>query len=214
MFFGRSVNPLSQGPTRPHMETIMPSLTLFPKSTALVLIDLQKGITSFPIEPHPIAVVVENATVLANQFRDLNAPVFLVRVAFPVGPAALNLITDAKAPLPVTEPEGWSELAVKPLENDILLWKRQWGAFYGTELDLQLRRRRVDTIVIGGIATNFGVESTARNAYELGYHLVFAEDAMASFSKTNHDFATENIFPRLGRVRSTVEIVGALRESN
>jgi nicotinamidase-related amidase len=196
------------------METIMPSLTLFPKSTALVLIDLQKGITSFPIEPHPTPVVVENATLLANQFRDLNAPVFLVRVAFPVGPAALNLITDAKAPLPATEPEGWSELAVKPLEHDILLWKRQWGAFYGTELDLQLRRRRVDTIVIGGIATNFGVESTARNAYELGYHLVFAEDAMASFSKTNHDFATGNIFPRLGRVRSTVEIVGALRESN
>jgi nicotinamidase-related amidase len=77
------------------METIMPSLTLFPKSTALVLIDLQKGITSFPVEPHPFAVVVENATLLANQFRELNAPVFLVRVAFPAGPAALNLITDA-----------------------------------------------------------------------------------------------------------------------
>jgi nicotinamidase-related amidase len=196
------------------METIMPSLTLFPKSTALVLIDLQKGITSFPVEPHRSAVVVENATLLANQFRDLNAPVFLVRVAFPAGPAALNLITDAKAPLPATEPEGWSELAVKPLENDVLLLKRHWGAFYGTELDLQMRRRHIDTIVIGGIATNFGVESTARNAYELGYHLVFAEDAMASFSKTNHDFATENIFPRLGRVRSTVEIVRALRESN
>jgi len=192
----------------------MPSLTLFPKSTALVLIDLQKGITSFPVEPHPSAVVVENATLLANQFRDLNAPVFLVRVAFPAGPAALNPITDAKAPLPATEPEGWSELAVKPLENDVLLWKRQWGAFYGTELDLQLRRRHVDAIVIGGIATNFGVESTARNAYELGYNLVFAEDVMASFRKANHDFATENIFPRLGRVRRTVEIVRALRESN
>jgi len=150
----------------------MPSLTLFPRSTALVLIDLQKGITSFPVEPHPTAVVVENATSLANQFRDLNAPVFLVRVAFPAGPAALNLITDAKAPLPATEPEGWSELAVKPLENDVLLWKRQWGAFYGTELDLQLRRRHVDTVVIGRIATNFGVESTARNGYELGYQLV------------------------------------------
>jgi len=81
--------------------------------------------------------VVENATLLANQFRDLNAPVFLVRVAFPAGPAALNLISDAKAPLPATEPEGWSELAVKPLENDVLLLKRHWGAFYGTELDLQ-----------------------------------------------------------------------------
>ena len=190
----------------------MPSLTLFPKSTALVLIDLQKGITSFL--PHSSDVVVENASVLVNQFRELNAPVFLVRVAFPSGPAALNLITDAPSPLPATEPEGWYELAVEPQENDILILKRHWGAFYGTELDLQLRRRRIDTVVIGGIATNFGVESTARTAYELGYQLVFAEDAMASFSKANHDFATQNIFPRLGRVRATVEIVKALRERN
>jgi nicotinamidase-related amidase len=196
------------------MESIMPSLTLFPKSTALVLIDLQKGITSFPVEPHPTEVVVENASLLANQFRHLNAPVFLVRAAFPSGPLALNLVTDAKAPLPANEPEGWSEPAVKPQENDVLILKRQWGAFYGTELDLQLRRRHVDTIVIGGIATNFGVESTARSAYELGYQLLLVEDAMTSFSKTHHDFAIQNIFPRLGRVRTTVEIVRALRESD
>jgi hypothetical protein len=75
----RSTLNLEQGPPQPHMETIMPSLTLFPKSTALVLIDLQKGITSFPVEPHPTAAVLENASLLANQFRDLNAPVFLVR---------------------------------------------------------------------------------------------------------------------------------------
>ncbi|HXM26481.1 MAG TPA: hydrolase [Chthoniobacterales bacterium] len=192
----------------------MPSLRLFPKSTALVLIDLQKGITSFQVEPHPTEVVLENASLLANEFRGLNAPVFLIRAAFPSGPLALNLVTDAKAPLPANEPEGWSEPAVKPQENDVLILKRQWGAFYGTELDLQLRRRHVDTIVIGGIATNFGVESTARSAYELGYQLLLVEDAMASFSKTQHDFATQNIFPRLGRVRTTVEIVRALRDSD
>jgi len=196
------------------MESIMPSLRLFPKSTALVLIDLQKGITSFQVEPHPTEVVLENASLLANEFRGLNAPVFLIRAAFPSGPLALNLVTDAKAPLPANEPEGWSEPAVKPQESDVLILKRQWGAFYGTELDLQLRRRHVDTIVIGGIATNFGVESTARSAYELGYQLLLVEDAMASFSKTQHDFATQNIFPRLGRVRTTVEIVRALRESD
>jgi nicotinamidase-related amidase len=194
------------------MENIMPLLTLFPKSTALVLIDLQKGITG--LLPDSSDVVLKNASRLADRFRELNAPVFLVRVAFPAGPAALNLITDAKARLPAAEPEGWDEPALKPQENDIFILKRHWGAFYGTELDLQLRRRRVDTIVIGGIATNFGVESTARTAYELGYQLVFAEDAMASFNKTNHDFATQNIFPRLGRVRATVEIVKALREDN
>ena len=212
---GRPMNPQSKNP-RMHrhsfMENIMPSLTLFPKSTALALIDLQKGITG--LLPDSSDVVLKNASRLADRFRELNAPVFLVRVAFPAGPAALNLITDAQAPLPAAEPEGWDEPALTPQENDILILKRHWGAFYGTELDLQLRRRRVDTIVIGGIATNFGVESTGRTAYELGYQLVFAEDAMASFNKTNHNFAIQNIFPRLGRVRATVEIVKASREDN
>jgi nicotinamidase-related amidase len=192
----------------------MTSLRLFPKSTALVLIDLQKGITSFPIEPRPSSQVIENAAALASRFREFAAPVFLVRVAFPTGAAALNLVTDAKAPLPPAEPEGWCEPALPPQENDILILKRHWGAFYGTELDLQLRRRHIDTIVLGGIATNFGVESTARIANEFGYQQVFVEDAMASFSKVNHDFAVQNIFPRLGRVRTTAEVLQALRENS
>jgi nicotinamidase-related amidase len=61
--------------------------------------------------------------------------------------------------------------------------------------------------VLGGIATNFGVESTARNAYEFGYHLVFAEDAMGAFTPANHEFAIQTIFPRLSRVRTTEEIL-------
>src|SRR5258707_5732236 len=196
------------------MESIMPSLRLFPKSTALVLIDLQKGITSFQVEPHPTEVVLENASLLANEFRGLNAPVFLIRAALPSRPPALNLVTARKAPLPANEPEGWSEPAVKPQENDVLILKRQWGAFYGTELDLQLRRRHVDTIVIGGIATNFGVGSTARSAYERGDQVLLAEDAMTRFSKTHHDFAEQNILQRLERLGTTVEIVMELRDNH
>jgi nicotinamidase-related amidase len=188
----------------------MQSFTLPPKSTALVLIDLQKGITGFSVEPRSSTEVVHNATNLANRFRDLGAPVFLVRVAFPTGEAALKLITDVQPPLPASEPQGWLEFAVEPRPQDALILKRHWGAFYGTELDLQLRRRHIETVVLGGIATNFGVESTARNAYEFGYHLVFAEDAMGAFSRVNHEFAIQNIFPRLGRVRATQEILHAL----
>jgi nicotinamidase-related amidase len=91
-----------------------------------------------------------------------------------------------------------------------VITKRQWGAFYGTELDLQLRRRGIRTIVIGGIATNFGVESTARDAFERGYEQVFAEDAMSSVSAEAHRFAVSVVFPRIGRVRSTDEILQAL----
>ncbi len=94
--------------------------------------------------------------------------------------------------------------------GDIIVTKRQWGAFYGTDLDLQLRRRGVTTIVLGGIATNFGVESTARAAWEHGYEVVFAEDAMTSVAEGMHRFAVESIFPRIGRVASSDAILDAL----
>jgi nicotinamidase-related amidase len=95
-------------------------------------------------------------------------------------------------------------------ESDFVVTKRQWGAFYGTELDLQLRRRGMDTIVLCGIATDIGVESTARFAYEYGYQQILAEDAMTARSAEGHRHAVIEIFPRLGRVRTTAEIIAAL----
>lgn len=94
--------------------------------------------------------------------------------------------------------------------TDILIAKRQWGAFHATNLDQALRRRGIKTILMGGIATNLGVESTARAAQENGYALVFAEDAMSTMSRDWHEFATQLIFPLMGHVRSTDEIVAAL----
>ena len=91
--------------------------------------------------------------------------------------------------------------------QDTVITKRQWGAFYGTELDQLLRRRGINTLVLGGIATNFGVESTARAAFDRGYALVFAEDAMSSFEAEAHAFACRTIFPRMGRVRSTRTLI-------
>jgi nicotinamidase-related amidase len=88
--------------------------------------------------------------------------------------------------------------------------KRQWGALYGTDLEQHLRRRGIRTIVIGGIATNIGVESTARAAFDQGYEVVFAEDAMSSLSAEIHAFPIKNIFPLMGRVRSVEQIVKAL----
>ena len=88
--------------------------------------------------------------------------------------------------------------------------KRQQGAFHGTELDLQLRRRGVTTIVLAGIATNFGVEQTAREAYQHGYAVVIAEDACTSVGPDLHRFAIERILPRIARVRSSDEILAAL----
>jgi nicotinamidase-related amidase len=113
-------------------------------------------------------------------------------------------------------PEGWDVLspALGAGPRDIRITKHQWGAFYGTELDLQLRRRGITTLVMCGISTNIGVESTARDAWERGYAVVFVEDAMASFDAAAHAFALKNIFVRLGRVRSTSEVLAALAPEN
>ena len=107
-------------------------------------------------------------------------------------------------------PEAWSRLAAGlAAPGDILIVKRQWGAFYGTDLDLQLRRRAVRTVVVGGIATNFGVESTVRAAWEHGYDVVVPEDACATMSPELHQMAIRHIFPRIARVTRSAEITFA-----
>jgi nicotinamidase-related amidase len=186
-------------------------LILNPPKTALVLIDLQQGIVGM-VPPGGADAVIANAAQLVKRFRALGSPVVLVKVAYPVGPAALKLLTDTSLTLPPQMPAGW-DTHVEALgadASDIMVTKRQWGAFYGTDLDLQLRRRGIDTIVLGGIATNFGVESTARAANELGYQQVFAEDAMRGLDDEGHRNTVARIFPRLGRVRSTAQVMQAL----
>ncbi len=191
----------------------MDPLSLDPRSTALVVIDLQKGIVARPTAPHTAHDVVERTRRLAERLRQLKGTVVLVHVAYaPDGRDRLAQQIDAP-PWSGTTPPDWAEIvpALGPLDGDVVVTKRNWGAFYGTDLDLHLRRRGVRTIVLTGIATNFGVESTARDAFERNYQLVFAEDAMAGMAAEAHQFAVTQIFPRLGLVRNTEEILKALR---
>lgn len=164
------------------------------------------------VAPHPSAKVVENGAKLAERFRELGGTVVLVRVAFSAdGKDAPKPETDGP-PMSFERPADWADLVpqVSPNAGDLVITKRQWGAFYGTELDLQLRRRGVKTIVIGGISTNYGVESTARAAYEHGYSLVFVEDAMAGPTAEAHEFPFKYVFPRLGKIRSTEQTLAEL----
>ena len=194
----------------------MDALELDPRATALVLIDLQRGIAARQTAPHAAGDVIANAARLAAQCREAGVLVVLVRVAFAadgrdrLAPRADEAGWGSQKPAP-----DFSELVPElgRQESDLVVTKRQWGAFYGTELDLELRRRGIRTIVLGGIATNFGVESTARSAYERGYEQVFVEDAMAGMTAEAHAFAVKTIFPRIGRVRSTAEVLAALSKA-
>ena len=189
----------------------MPITILDPK-TALVVIDIQKGIVNFPTL-HPMQEVVAHVVRLADAFRERKLPVVLVRVGWsPDKGDAIKSRTDANMPPRSFGPDFFEyadALKVDPAK-DILIHKRQWGAFYGTDLDLQLRRRGVTNIVLCGVATSIGVESTARDAWERSYNLAFAVDAMTDLNADAHDRALKIIFPRIGELGTTEEILGKL----
>ena len=184
-------------------------LTLIRARTALVVIDLQRGIVAAPAAPRPASDVVAHAAALAVALRAAGGTVVLVHVTPSAdGRDALHPQTDTPARGSGPLPGDWADIVPElgPESGDIVITKRQWGAFYGTELDLQLRRRGVDTILLVGISTNVGVESTARDAYEQ----VFVEDAMAARSPDEHANTVHTVFPRIGRVRSTAQVLAAI----
>jgi nicotinamidase-related amidase len=188
--------------------------TLDPR-TALVVIDLQAGIVAAPTVPHAAADVLARTVSLAGAFRSYGLPVVLVRVTGSAdGSDAVGGRIDG-GPRPARpRPEGWDVIAPELTgDGDIVVTKRNWGAFYGTDLDLQLRRRGITQIVLAGIATSIGVESTARAAHEHNYHVTLAVDAMSDLDPDTHRNSIEKIFPRLGETGATAEILELLAKT-
>lgn len=176
-------------------------LTEIDDTAALILIDLQKGITGLPVA-HSAQEVIAKAASLAAEFRKHKLPVVLVNAT---GRAPGR--TDAGLPN-FKFPDNWTEL-VEQLNagpQDHLVSKQRWGAFIGTDLDEYLRSKGVTQVFIGGIATSFGVESTARSAYDLGYNVVLVSDAMTDLDMAGHNHAIEKIFPKLGQIDTTDNI--------
>jgi nicotinamidase-related amidase len=185
------------------------SLSLDPKTTALVLIDLQHGVVGRQLAPHEASDVVKKSAELAAGLREKGGTIIYVHVDVT---QILTLPTDASWPRGAGAPPPNASEIVPEAGRQVGDWvvtKRQWGAFYGTNIEQILRRANIRTIVMCGIATNFGVESTARAAFDEGFELVFAEDATSALSEEAHLFAYETIFPRMGRVRSTEEILAS-----
>jgi nicotinamidase-related amidase len=191
------------------------SLDLNPNSTALVIIDLQKGILAGTLAPHSADSVVANAHKLGTALAAAGGTICLVHVGFSAdGKDRLAQLVDSPNPPPPPGgmPKEWSDFVpqIDGLRKDVVIKKRNWGAFHGTELDLQLRRRGANTIILCGVSTNIGVEQTAREAFQHNYAVVLAEDACAGSSAEMHAFAISKIMPRIARVRSTTEILAAL----
>jgi nicotinamidase-related amidase len=185
----------------------MPLTTLDPTS-ALLVIDLQKGLVSLPTI-HPIDAVLKHAAALAAAFRRHALPVVLVNVA---GGAAGRT---QQARSLTSYPAGWTDLVadLDQQPQDRLVTKRTWGAFTGTDLERHLKSRGVTQVVICGVATSIGVESTARHAYELGFNVTLAQDAMTDLNPDAHQNSIARIFPRLGEIGNTQEIIDLLGKS-
>jgi nicotinamidase-related amidase len=189
-------------------------LDLDPRTTALVLIDLQNWTLGMPMGPHDAATVTANAARLAAAVKAGGGVVLPVRIGFaPDLGDMLKVPVDAGMRLPEGGiPAGALDFPpeVAALPMDAIITKHQWSAFHGTDLDVQLRRRGITTIVLGGVMTNFGVEGTARDAWQHSYAVVLAEDASSAPDEAMHQFSITRILPRVSRIRTTAEIVAAL----
>ena len=182
------------------------------KTTALVIVDLQNFTLAMNTVPIPTSDVLANNIRLAQACRKAGIQVVLIRVGH----------EDAKVPhpSPLTDASfsgfqfgpGAKEIPPElgPEEGDIIVDKYNWGAFHGTNLDVHLRRRGIQTLIVTGLVTNIGVDTTMRHAQERGYDQVMVSDAVAAMTQEEHDYTLKFVAPKLARVRTTDEVLAAL----
>jgi nicotinamidase-related amidase len=187
-------------------------VTALDKNTALVLIDLQKSIVQRQLV-HPVPGIIANSIKLVDAFRKHSLPIVFVNVDLKDA-KWINARTETNSARSMTMAADWNHLIpeLKTASNDIFITKHSWGAFFETSLDDELKKRNVTGIVLGGIATSIGVEGTARQASERGYNVSFAKDAMTDMVASAHEHSLQIIFPRIGEIDDTDNIIKKLAE--
>jgi len=197
-------------------------ITAIDPKTALVLIDLQKGIVGMSTA-HPAQNIVAKSAQLLTACRAKNLPAVIVNV-YPLG--AAWTLTRTQSPGVPKDPEaikqakeqmeqkGFFDIVpeIEVLEGDIRITKTGWNAFYNTTLDETLKALGITGIILAGISTSIGVEGTARAASERGYNITFAEDAMTDLHADAHENSLKYIFPRIGEIDTTENIIKKLNE--
>ena len=188
------------------------ALAFDPDTTALVIVDLQNFTIGLTTVPTPAPQVLVNSIALARACRKAKMLVALIRVGHPDGNVP-QLEPRTDTPFGGFEfPEGAREIPPElgPEPGDIVVDKYNWGAFYGTSLDTHLRRRGIRTLIVTGLVTNIGVDTTMRHAQERGYDQVLVSDAVAAFTLPEHEHVITSIAPRLARIRTTEQVLAAL----
>lgn len=180
-------------------------VTTIDAQCALIVIDLQKGVADLPTV-RPIGDVVARANDLSSAFRHHALPVVLVTVDG--GPPGRVDRARPRSELPSDFSLLLADLSQEP--GDLRVTKRTRSAFVGTALEDLLRPLDVTQLVLCGVSTSNGVEATARHAFDLGFNVAFAVDAMTDVSADAEAHTVATIFPKIGEVSTTAELIKLL----
>lgn len=187
----------------------MNPLHLQPERTAFVAIDLQQGIVGMPGVPHPTSTVVRHAARLADALRRAGAFIVFVHVDFVDGKDALQPVTEKQLPAkPMDNWAGWSPICMSSPE--IILSSSGASGRFSAQIWICSFADAASTILLCGISTHIGVDTTAREAYQLNYNQIFVTDAMTAPFKEAHEFPCEHVFPLMGRLHTTADVLAAL----
>lgn len=182
-------------------------ITALDKNTALVLVDLQKGIVQIPLA-RPVIEILKNAASLVEAFRKAQLPIVIVKVN-PAGGGRTAIRAESSPMRNMPLKQDWLEITpeINVLPGDLIITKHTWSAFFETPLHEELKKRSITGIVLAGISTSIGVEGTARGANERGYNITFASDAMTDRAAEAHEHSMKYIFPRIGEIDDTEKII-------
>jgi nicotinamidase-related amidase len=202
------------------------------KKTAILFFDILNGYyhTADEAKKARMKPWVDNAVRLMKTGRETAMPIFFAHGNHRAdGATSVTLLTDTDNALkpwpngvvtPVRPPavgDDWSSHVIPELDprpDDYYIPKYRWSAFHKTYLDLALRARGINTIIVSGGSTDVGVVATIFSARDLDYHTIVVHDACGtSHDQRAHDFLMELIFPRMGRVRSTDEVLEMIRQA-
>lgn len=202
------------------------------KKSAILFFDILNGYyhTADPAAKARMKPWIDNAVGLMKAGREAGMPIFFAhgnhRPDSSTSTVTLTDTNNALKPWPdgvVTKSRppavggDWSSEVIPELEpqpHDYYIPKYRWSAFYQTYLDLALRSRGIDTVIVSGGSTDVGVAATVFAGRDMDYNLIVVRDACGSGRDTGaHEMLMDFMFPRMSRVRTTEQVARMIRHA-